>query len=279
MVIGIAAAAVVTALLAYVLLPESTADRGGSASQSAAVAMLDSTALPTERASIAGPLSPDAPATATATASNSASAVEPLASGTPSGEPPGPTPTPRVVRRPPTQTATALPTPARGPALSPDDLVAGGGFENGLANWYVEGGVQIVAGGAHRGEFALELAPEGGYVDQRIEARAGTTYRLSVWGKLTTGGDAGSVGIVYRDASGTRLDWEEPAELTFSTGEYARLRLTFTVPEGVATVQIYLWKAPGPAAVLADDVSVRAVVPADAAARPSDTPTAPAEER
>jgi hypothetical protein len=202
------------------------------------------------------------PTTATTAATTTAAepaAEPPTTTAAPAAAAPHPTPTARAVRRP-SPSPSPVPSPTVGPTLSRDELVADGGFEDGLADWYVESGVETVTGEAHRGAQAARLDATGGYADRRIAAEPGTTYRLSVWGKLSAAGDTGTVGLIYRDDAGNRLSAQEPSPLAFAGTAFARRTLTFAPPADVATVQVYLWKQSGPAAFLVDDLSVRALL-------------------
>jgi hypothetical protein len=109
----------------------------------------------------------------------------------------------------------------------------------------------------------------GCFADQQIAVTPGRTYRLVASGALSVAGDSATVGIIYRDAAGTRLTSQEPT-LTFTATTPSRRSLTFTPPADAATVDVYLWKRSGPATIVVDDVSVREVV---SAASPTAAPT------
>jgi len=79
--------------------------------------------------------------------------------------------------------------------------------------------------------------------------------------RLTAGGDTGVVGVVYRDAAGTRLSDLEPKPLTFTGTKLRKKGLEFTPPEQVAKVSVYIYKDDGPAALEVDSISVRSIVP------------------
>lgn len=150
-------------------------------------------------------------------------------------------------------------------------MIANPSLESGAASWHFEGDSGVVTGNAHGGVRALRLEPAGGFADQHLTLSPGVTYELEVWGRIDGSVDLGYVGITYRDASWTRLHGLEPRPLAFTTSQYTRKSMIFTVPEGVAHVSIYIWKTSGPAALLVDDLYlVRAL-----SAVPSPTVTTP----
>ncbi|MER3438248.1 MAG: hypothetical protein C4346_12050, partial [Chloroflexota bacterium] len=53
----------------------------------------------------------------------------------------------------------------------------------------------------------------------------------------------------------------EPKPVQFTSRSFTQKSLDFTVPAGVATVSVYLWKPSGKGVALADDISVRSLVP------------------
>lgn len=179
-----------------------------------------------------------------------------------------PSATIRAVHR---STATAAPSPTATPGRAGAQLVRNGGFESGTDGWRIDPGVTVVTGDAHRGDSAIQITWSGGFADQPIAYTPGTTYTLSAWGRTSLDGDPGSIGVVYRDADGVRLQALEPPPLSFDTPAYAKRTMTFVPPPGAATVHIFAGKAPGLATFTADDLSVRSVA-TDAAATPTARP-------
>lgn len=161
--------------------------------------------------------------------------------------------------------AKATPSPTATPAfrLSEIERIVNGGFEAGLEGWYIEGAITTEGGDVHSGDYALVLPADGGFVDQSVEFLAGTTYRLTGWGKVDARGDTVEFGVHYRDADGNRLTDLEPSPLEFTRTKYTEKTLEFTVPEGVARVNIYLWRPSGEADARVDDISLRSLVPAE----------------
>jgi LCP family protein required for cell wall assembly len=171
----------------------------------------------------------------------------------------------------PTATATATLEPTAVPTvLSEIERVKNGSFEQGTEGWYLESGAGPVSvADAPDGGAMLQLPATGGYADQALFTIPGTSYYLSASGRLTAEGDSGVVGVVYRDAAGTRLTDLEPKPISFTATKLRKKGLEFTPPEQVAKVSVYIYKDDGPAALDVDAISVRSIVPPVAA---SDAP-------
>jgi LCP family protein required for cell wall assembly len=164
----------------------------------------------------------------------------------------------------PTATATATLEPTAVPTvLSEIERVENGSFEQGATSWYLESGAGpvTVPDAAPDGTAMLQVPATGAYADQSIFFIPETAYYLSVAGRMTADGDSGVVGIVYRDAAGTRLTDLEPTPITFTSTRMSRKGLEFTPPAEVAMVSVYAYKDDGPAALQVDEVSVRSIVP------------------
>ena len=182
------------------------------------------------------------------------------------------TPAPRATRTPageaetpadePTATPPPEPTPTPfQPVLSEIERVENGSFEDGVAAWYVEDG----AGAAQipdavDGQSVLRIPAAGAYADQRIFYVPGTTYVLSGWGRVSAGGDAGLLGVIYQDAEQNRLPELEPAPIEFTETAMTGSELEFTPPAEVASINIYIYKEAGSASLDVDLISVRSVV-------------------
>ncbi len=173
---------------------------------------------------------------------------------------PGQEGTPAQVAATP-QAALVSPTPTV--RLSEIERVVNGGFEADLEGWYSEGALTTLADDTVSGSRALILPSDGGFVDQRLKFLPGTTYRLTGWGKISERGDTLELGVHFRNEAGERLRDREPQPVQFTSRKFTQKSLDFTVPEGVASVSVYLWKPSGKGVALADDISVRSLVPDD----------------
>jgi LCP family protein required for cell wall assembly len=175
--------------------------------------------------------------------------------------PPSPTPEPSKTSEPTLTETASSPNSTPTVAISQIERIENGGFEHGNADWWIEGGAGSVETVSVSGTHALVIPAQGAWVDQRIFFLGGTTYRLSGWGKVGAAGDTGQIGVAYRNNDGERLHDLEPAPIKFASTEYTQQQLTFTVPDGVAEVKIYVWKPSGTGDFSVDDLSFRSEVP------------------
>jgi len=144
-----------------------------------------------------------------------------------------------------TATATSTLTPAV-PAID-GELIHNGSFEHGSASWYFEPGASVTSVSAHGGGASLSVS-SGGYAAQTVAAGQGSMYVLSGWGKTDEGAAPAHVGMVYRDARDVRRQELEPAAILFAASVFSAGSMEFTVPAGVAQIDVYVWM-PGRAGV------------------------------
>ncbi|HEY7031061.1 MAG TPA: hypothetical protein VH482_07040 [Thermomicrobiales bacterium] len=235
---AIVVASAVTVGVALLVLPNGDGEgHGGSIDP----------ALPAAAAIVATPIATDqaVPATSTPSPTEPSQAAGPTV--------PVATPTARGIRRP---SPTSSPSPTHPPEVG-ENLVVNGGFNDELNHWYSENETAVVAGAGRRGGPAVRLGTGGGYADQQLAVVAGRTYRLQAWGRVSTPGDSGVVGISYFDAAGNRLASEEPPPLQVDQTALTRESLNFSPPANAAAVRVYFWKRAGTAELFVDDVSVR----------------------
>jgi LCP family protein required for cell wall assembly len=164
----------------------------------------------------------------------------------------------------PTATATEPPTvePTATPVISQIERIKNGSFEAGDEGWYLESGAGSAETAAVTGSHALVIPAAGAWADQSVFFLTGTTYRLSAWGKVDAKGETGQIGVTYFDANDQRMKALEPAPLLYGSTTYEQQTLSFTVPDGVATVKVFVYKGGGRGGFEVDDVSLRSVVPA-----------------
>jgi len=163
----------------------------------------------------------------------------------------------------------ASPVPV-GQDPSPTNLISNGGFEDDLAYWSVEGEGVPSGRDPYQGVVSLQVGFAGGYAGQRVAIQPGITYRLSVWGKVDAVGDAGYVGVTFRNAASERLTEREPRPLAFTKRDYLQQSLEFRVDDSVAIVTLFVFKESGPAQFFVDEI---VVVPLDPVA-PTGSPVA-----
>ncbi|MDH6125156.1 glycosyl hydrolase family 18 protein [Kitasatospora sp. GP82] len=128
------------------------------------------------------------------------------------------------------------------------DLIANGGFENGLTGWSCTASSgQVTGTQARSGSSALQATPSGSdnaQCSQSVTVTPSSTYTLSAWVQGP---------YVYLGATGT--GGADPS--TWSSGtSWNQLTTTFTTGPSTTTVTVYLhgWYDQGP--YLADDVSL-----------------------
>ena len=161
-------------------------------------------------------------------------------------------------------TSTPSPTPTATPVLSEIERVKNGSFEDGLDPWYSDNTVAVVPDAdAPDGGSVLQVQT-GGYVDQSVFFVAGTSYVLTVQGKVDKKGDSGQVGVVYIDANENRITAGVPKPITFKKTRYTTGTMTFTPPDGVAKVNVFVFKEDSKANqrgnFQVDNISIRSVV-------------------
>lgn len=179
-------------------------------------------------------------------------------------EAPSATPTTEPTQEPTATESAPTATPSPTPVISEIERIKNNDFESGDTDWYMEAGSEIKETDAVSGSYALVLDASGSWVDQKFFFLPGTTYQLSAWGEVSKSGDKGVIGISYFDDSDERLNDLEPTYLTFNSSTYTQQTLRFTVPDGVATAKLYIWKDKGKADFKVDDISVRSeVAPSD----------------
>lgn len=140
-----------------------------------------------------------------------------------------------------------------------ENLLENGGFEAGTEGWYVNESVEAVTTETHEGAMAVRLAAgdDDAYTDNGVSPiDPGATYTLSAWGRVSTGGETGEIGVQYYDSGGERLMNEEPPPLTFSTTAYEERELTFSPPDDIANIYVFISKVEGAADFYADSLTL-----------------------
>ncbi|MDB5875185.1 MAG: hypothetical protein JWQ07_4627 [Ramlibacter sp.] len=143
-------------------------------------------------------------------------------------------------------------TPPAGttPVLASNILV-NGDFAGGLANWNNWGNSQVVAG-------ALQVGTVAGGVAQDVYTQLvpGKTYKLSGMASITAAAEGVFIGVKLMDSSGAML-----VNQTVLANSLAPVNgsVTFTVPQGVASGYVFIWKNTNSAVAVVDSLSLVAV--------------------
>lgn len=147
--------------------------------------------------------------------------------------------------------APAATTPAAG------NLVANGGFENGMADWGNWGNASVVSGQASSGSSALRVGPGAGGVGQLVQAIVpGTTYRLMAQAKVSAASETAYVGLNFVDAAGNPLT--QNSVLVNSTS-YTTATVDVAAPPNAVGAVVYVWKNAGSGVAVVDDFSLQAI--------------------
>ncbi|MFD0899631.1 chitinase [Actinomadura sediminis] len=123
------------------------------------------------------------------------------------------------------------------------NVLANGGFEQGLAGWTCSGGASV-AGTARTGASALAggvTAGDNGRCAQTVRVRPDTAYTLSAWVR----GD-----YVHLGVTGGGRTW------TPSAAGYTKLSVSFTTGPAQTEAEVYLHGWYGAGTYLADDVEL-----------------------
>jgi hypothetical protein len=138
------------------------------------------------------------------------------------------TSSPGTTQQPTTQQTTTAATAAAG------GLLVNGDFSQGLSGWNSWGNSQVVAG-------VLQVGTGAGGVSQDIASKltAGTTYQLSGTAYLSAPAEGVFVGVKLADANGNLLvnEVKSAASMAAASGS-----ISFTVPPGVASGYVFVWK-------------------------------------
>ncbi len=127
------------------------------------------------------------------------------------------------------------------------------GFETGTTDgWDVSPRVSILRRDARDGRFALRLLGTDAHAEQVIrELAPNTTYRLTVWGKVTHPEDRLLVGVRFEDGT------EQSTEI--ASTDYTQAELTFTTGASAAQATVFCAKAGGADEAFCDDFDLNIV--------------------
>jgi LCP family protein required for cell wall assembly len=178
--------------------------------------------------------------------------------------------TPEPASPEPEASPTASPEATATQVLSSIERLANVDFEAGGEAWYLEAGAVVTTGMARSGANALHFGPDGGYANQQFYVNTGSVYHASAWAIADQPGQTLQLGVAYYDADGNRRKDLEPERPVFQvSSEYQEYTYEFTPPAEVTLAQLSFYKLPAPGTMAIDDVSLRAVVPADLLISPS----------
>jgi LCP family protein required for cell wall assembly len=200
--------------------------------------------------------------TATAPATSTATPLSATPAATPAASPAPASPQAAIAATP------IVPLMAT-PVLSSIERLTDGDFESDSEPWYFEGAV-VAPGMAHGGANSLQFGPDGAYANQQFTINTGTNYFASAWVIGSEPGQTIQIGVAYYDAAGNRRKDLEPDRPVYAvTTTYQQIAFTFTPPAEITLAQLTFNKVAAPGTVAIDDVSLRAILPADLLAPPT----------
>jgi hypothetical protein len=131
------------------------------------------------------------------------------------------------------------------------NLLTNGNFASGMTGWADWGNTAVTGG-------ALQVGTNAGGCGQDITGKlvAGKTYKVTGTARITAAAEGVWVGIKLMDASGAVL--VNPVQLVATTASTA-VSFTFTVPAGVASANIFIWKNANAALGVVGNLALAAV--------------------
>lgn len=133
-----------------------------------------------------------------------------------------------------------------------------GNFEDAsnLSGWLGAGNANVsITNDAHSGTKAARIGVASDGIAQYVAVSPGQNLTLRAWGKSTSGGNHGTLGVSFYDASkNTRIGAQLTLNVTAPT--YTEYVLNGTVPAGAAYAVVWVWKEGGPGYIFLDDVSL-----------------------
>ena len=164
---------------------------------------------------------------------------------------------------------------ALGPAVArgAENLVANGGFEQGLQGWSrfwsrtAEGKAALDPAVRHEGRQSVRVEHPGAQdwslsQQNRLAVRPGEIYELAAWVRLEGDGEA-TASVTLYGAESKVLDWSFGGRSTRAAPDWRLLRSRFIVPDG-ATAILPRLIGHGPATVWCDDFTLSRVGTLDA---------------
>lgn len=147
-----------------------------------------------------------------------------------------------------------------------ENLLANGGFEEGLRGWHKlwtrepgAGRAELDAATRREGKQAVRIEHSGAQdwsfgQEQTLAVSPGQLYELRGWLRLEGKGNA-QLCVILRDKKGEAINWAFGGRSTTATDGWRPVRSRFLIPEGAAAIQPRLI-GHGPATVWLDDASL-----------------------
>lgn len=136
--------------------------------------------------------------------------------------------------------------------LTGANLVENGRFQNGLNGWEDWGNTAVLEQTVNGQSMnAVKIGEDEGGMGYYISSQPGETYELSGWGKAESASVPAM--LIVKSLSGHN---KILAQLDFTGSQYEKGVKTFTVPQGVTELIVYVYKNPGEGFGYVTDISV-----------------------
>ncbi|SFT14161.1 Aryl-phospho-beta-D-glucosidase BglC, GH1 family [Paenibacillus sp. BC26] len=150
-------------------------------------------------------------------------------------------------------------------------IVVNGDFEKDLDAWMNWGRLEAAAGAGIGGSKALKVTAGGaGGGGQYVTVKPNTTYKLTIWGKVSgaTDADGAAAGFQYRPTEQSPDTEQIKHVLSFDSTEWTKKEVVFKTGASVAASNVFIWKNAADVDLLIDNVQL---------AETNETPTDPTD--
>jgi hypothetical protein len=129
-------------------------------------------------------------------------------------------------------------------------------FEQGLSPWGDWGNLALIVDSpdAPDGNNEMRIGRDAGGTFQTVSAQANTTYTLSGWGRVSTPGERGWIGVHYLDSNGNYIGL---SEMEFNNTTYEQKQLSVQTPANTAQMRVWAWKNSGDGYFFVDNIIFR----------------------
>ncbi|REE85139.1 fibronectin type III domain protein [Paenibacillus taihuensis] len=153
-------------------------------------------------------------------------------------------------------------------------IVSNGGFEGGMDGWMNWSNAAAAPEG-HTGLQSFKVAAGGaGGGGQYVTVKPNTSYKLTMWGKVSGALVDGSAdaGFQYRPTETSPDEDQIKYFLTFDSTSWTKKEVTFTTGASVAGANVFIWKSAASVDLLIDDVQLAEISPDEVVTDPEPQP-------
>jgi len=138
-------------------------------------------------------------------------------------------------------------------------VLSNGNFESGMDSWMNWSRGEIASGAGINSSKAFRVPANGdGGGGQNVIVKPNTTYKLTVWGRVSGALEGGTadVGFQYRPADQSPDTEQIKYILSFTETAWTKQEITFTTGPKVAQANVFIWKSATNVDFLVDDISL-----------------------